>query len=538
MNTSIGLGDVVAAVTAGDMTAAEAVAAVSPASVEAALHAQFDATGTAVAAGIGASPGAAVGQVYFDVDSCLDAGDRGELVILAAAETSPADEIAMRLAEGIITTKGGTASHAAVVARGWGIPAVCGVDAITFRDGAMHIAAGDGSSIRIEAGDTLSLDGATGEIFVGDLGAGGGGGSDALDTLLGWADEIRAGRVGVRANADSGADAQTARGLGAEGIGLCRTEHMFLGERLPLVQNAILAANEQAAAEALDALGDMQRRDFVELLEAMDGLPVTIRLLDPPLHEFLPDATELAVAEATGQLDPASAMMAAAVHQWSEQNPMLGTRGVRLAIVRDGLYRMQVKSLLEAVAERQAAGGSPIVGIMIPLVSDVAEFDMVKGWIEDELAAIELADNVEILIGTMIETPRAAITADQIAASADFFSFGTNDLTQLTWGFSRDDVEARVITRYQDLGLLTANPFEQLDRVGVGAIVRDAIIEARAAKPALEVGVCGEHGGDPSSIEFFVGAGVDYVSCSPYRVPIARLALAQALLATAASGPN
>ena len=516
--------DAVAAVAAGTLTKYDAVMAVSSTAVEAALHAQFDGGGTAVATGIGASPGAAVGQVYFDVDGCLDGADRGELVILAAAETSPADEIAMRMAEGIITAKGGTASHAAVVARGWGIPAVCGADMLTFSDGFMHI--GDET---VAAGDMISIDGTTGEIFLGDLGADGGGGSDGLDTLLGWADEIRSNKVGIRANADSAADAAQARTLGAEGIGLCRTEHMFLGERLPLVQNVILAANDQAAASALEALGAMQRTDFVELLHAMDGLPVTIRLLDPPLHEFLPNATELAVAEAMGTLDANDAIMAAAVHQWSEQNPMLGTRGVRLAIVSDGLYRMQVKSLLQAIAVRVAAGGTPLVGIMIPLVSDVAELAMVKGWIAEEVAAVDPGTLGEILVGTMIETPRAAVTAAQIAPIAEFFSFGTNDLTQLTWGFSRDDVEARVIGRYQELGLLDANPFERLDRIGVGSLVASAIESGRRSNPDLEIGVCGEHGGDPSSIEFFVAAGVDYVSCSPYRVPVARLALAQAI---------
>jgi len=521
--------EAVAAVAAGALAERDAVLAVSPADVEAALHAQFDAGGTAIATGIGASPGAAVGQVYFDVEGCLDGADRGELVILAADETSPADEIAMRLAEGIVTAKGGTASHAAVVARGWGIPAVCGADMLTFADGVISVAKAGGGTETIKPGDTISIDGATGEIFLGDLGAGGGGGSDALDQLLSWADAVRGDTVGIRANADSGADAAQARTLGAEGIGLCRTEHMFLGERLPLVQNVILAANDEAALSALEALGDMQRLDFIDLLEAMDGLPVTIRLLDPPLHEFLPDATELAVAEAMGTLDANDTIMAAAVHQWSEQNPMLGTRGVRLAIVRDGLYRMQVTSLLAAVAERKLAGGTPIVGIMIPLVSDVAELSMVKGWIVDELAKVDPDRLGEIAIGTMIETPRAALTASAIAPVAEFFSFGTNDLTQLTWGFSRDDVEARVITRYQDLGLLDANPFERLDRDGVGALVKRAIADGRGANPDLEVGVCGEHGGDPSSIEFFVGVGVDYVSCSPYRVPVARLALAQAI---------
>ncbi len=520
-----GIHELVAAVNAGEMSAVEAVMAASTTEVEAALHAQFDSAGTSVATGIGASPGAAVGQVYFDVDGCLDAGDRGELVILAAGETSPADEIAMRLAEGIITAKGGTASHAAVVARGWGIPAVCGANSLTFDDRGMHI----GDTL-VRAGDTISIDGSTGEIFLGDLGAAGGGGSEDLDTLLTWADDLRAGRVGVRSNADSGADAEQARKLGAEGIGLCRTEHMFLGDRLPLVQNVILAATDADATHALEQLGTMQRADFVELLTAMDGLPVTIRLLDPPLHEFLPDRVELAVADAKGELDDLGRNVADAVRTWSEQNPMLGTRGVRLAIVRDGLYRMQVKSLLAAVQERLAAGGNPLIGIMIPLVSDVAEFTMVRQWIDEEIMALVDASAFgELTVGTMIETPRSALTAGDIAVHAQFFSFGTNDLTQLTWGFSRDDVEARVISRYRELGILDDNPFEHLDPLGVGALVAMAIHAGRNVNPDLEIGICGEHGGDPRSIQFLVKAGVDYVSCSPYRVPVARLAVAQAL---------
>ena len=513
----------VGAVANGEMTPHDAVMSVTAADVETALHAQFAGAGSSIASGIGASPGAAVGRVYFDVDGCLDAADRGEPVLLCSEETSPADEIAMRMAEGIVTARGGTASHAAVVARGWGIPAVCGAAGITFSPAGMHI--GD---LVVAEGDTISIDGTSGEIFLGDMGAGGGGGSGALDTLLHWADEIRGDRVGVRANADSGADAARARELGAEGIGLCRTEHMFLGDRLPLVQNVILAGSDDEAAEALHQLGEMQRRDFVELLEAMDGMPTTIRLLDPPLHEFLPDRVELAVAAATGELDDEGGRLAEAVRVWSEANPMLGTRGVRLAIVRDGLYHMQVQALIAAAAERVDAGGAPDIEIMIPLISDVAELRMVREWIEEEMRDAH-HDLGHVTIGTMIETPRAAVTAAAVAGRADFFSFGTNDLTQLTWGFSRDDVEARVIASYMELGLLDANPFERLDRDGVGHLVASAIASGRSANPDLKIGVCGEHGGDPSSIEFFVEAGVDYVSCSPYRVPVARLALAQAV---------
>lgn len=520
-----GIDELVQAVTNGTMSPHDAVMAASPDDVEAALHAQLDAAGHALATGIGVSPGAAVGQVYFDLDSCLDAADRDERVILAAEETSPADEIAMRLAEGIVTAKGGTASHAAVVARGWGLPAVCGAEALVFSADGMHV--GD---VVVAAGDVISIDGSTGEIFVGDLGAGGGGGSESLDQLLLWADELRGDKIGVRANADSGADAAQARELGAQGIGLCRTEHMFLGDRLPLVQNVILAATDDQASEALTALGDMQRADFAAILQAMHGLPVTIRLLDPPLHEFLPDATELAIAHAKGELDDDGKRLAAAVRFWSEQNPMLGTRGVRLAIVRDGLYRMQVRALLQAAGEQSASGTRPEIGIMIPLISDVAELKLVREWIDAEIAAVSSdVDLGELTVGTMIETPRAAITASAVAEHAAFFSFGTNDLTQLTWGFSRDDVETRVIGRYRELGLLDANPFERLDQEGVGMLVASAIEAGRSVNPDLEIGVCGEHGGEPSSIHFFVAAGVDYVSCSPFRVPVARLAVAQAI---------
>jgi len=520
-----GIDSLVRSVAAGTMTEHEAVMAASTDDVEAALHAQFDEVGQALATGLGVSPGAAVGRVYFDLDSCLDAADRGEQVILAAEETSPADEIAMRLAEGIVTAKGGTASHAAVVARGWGLPAVCGAASLRFASDGMHV--GD---VLVEAGETISINGATGEIFLGDLGADGGGGSESLDQLLRWADEVRGDRVRVRANVDTGPDASQARELGAQGIGLCRTEHMFLGDRLPLVQNVILAANDAEAEDALHELGEMQRSDFADLLRAMDGLPVTIRLLDPPLHEFLPAEVDLAVAEALGDFDENDRLLAHAARLWHEQNPMLGTRGVRLAIVRDGLYRMQVQALLDAAAQQSATGTRPEIGIMIPLISDVAELRLVRDWIESEIAAVSADVDVgELTVGTMIETPRAALTASAVAQHAEFFSFGTNDLTQLTWGFSRDDVETRVIGRYRELGLLDANPFERLDQMGVGMLVASAIEAGRNVNPDLEIGVCGEHGGEPSSIHFFVAAGVDYVSCSPFRVPVARLALAQAI---------
>lgn len=518
----------VAAVEAGRLSKHEAVAAVPAAAVEEVLHASFDGGGAVAATtGIGVSPGAAAGQIYFTADAALDAADRGELVLLVMSETSPADEIGMRVSEGILTAKGGTASHAAVVARGWGIPAVCGCEGLVFEGD--HVQVGEH---QLAEGDTVSLDGSTGEVYVGDLGVASAGVPDELDVLLGWADEVSRGKVGVRANADSGPDAAQARSFGAEGIGLCRTEHMFLGDRLPAVQRMILAADEVAENEALEELAVLQRKDFVEVLEAMDGLPVTVRLLDPPLHEFLPDRVELARAEGAGTLDAEGQTLQTAVEEWAEQNPMLGTRGVRLAILREGLYRMQVRALAAAIGDRRRAGGKPDVGIMIPLVVTAPELALVRRWVEEELAQADVTSDV--LIGTMIETPRAALCAGSIARSADFFSFGTNDLTQLTFGFSRDDVEGRILGPYLEKGLLVANPFEQLDTSGVGALVAMGIAMGRASNTDLEVGVCGEHGGDPTSIAFLVEAGVDYVSCSPYRVPVARLAAAQAVLAQAA----
>jgi pyruvate,orthophosphate dikinase len=357
-----------------------------------------------------------------------------------------------------------------------------------------------------------------------------------FDVILGWADEARGDRLGVWANADNGPDAARARSFGAEGIGLCRTEHMFLGpDRLPVVQRAILADTPEDEQTALAELGRVQQADFEEILAAMDGLPVTVRLLDPPLHEFLPSIDEAVVAEAAdggAGLDPATRALYDAARAWREQNPMLGTRGVRLGIVRPGLYRMQVQALARAAVARVAAGGDPRVEIMIPLTVSAAELAFARGMVEEELAAVrsEVGSLPHIDIGTMVETPRAALRAGDIAPVADFFSFGTNDLTQMTFGFSRDDVEGRIIVPYLELGLLPRNPFETLDPDGVGELVRLGTERGRRANPKLQVGVCGEHGGDPESIDVFWSAGVDYVSCSPYRVPIARLAAAQAVL--------
>jgi pyruvate,orthophosphate dikinase len=355
--------------------------------------------------------------------------------------------------------------------------------------------------------------------------------------VLGWADEVRGDRLGIRANADTGADAAKARELGAAGIGLCRTEHMFLGEdRLPVVRAMILADTPDEEEAALARLLEVQRQDFVEVLAAMDGLPVTVRLLDPPLHEFLPDVEELALKEALSGLEEEEQELLAAARSWREANPMLGTRGVRLGVVKPGLYAMQVRALVEAAAVRVADGGTPVVEIMIPLTITREELALARSWVE---AAIEASDadtgGMAISIGTMVETPRAALRADELAEVSDFFSFGTNDLTQMTFGFSRDDVEGRIMGAYLEHGLLPRNPFETIDVPAVGELVRIAVERGRATRPDIKLGVCGEHGGDAESVAFFHEVGLDYVSCSPFRVPIARLAAAQAVLGREAS---
>jgi pyruvate,orthophosphate dikinase len=352
--------------------------------------------------------------------------------------------------------------------------------------------------------------------------------------VLDWADAVRKGKLAVRANADNGPDAKNARQFGAEGIGLCRTEHMFLGEdRLPIVRRMILADTASEETAALEALRVAQKADFEEILEAMDGLPVTVRLLDPPLHEFLPSTEELAVKEATVGLTDEETELYNAAKAWHEFNPMLGTRGVRLGVIKPGLYAMQVRALMEAAAERVKKGGNPIIEIMIPLTITQPELTLARQWCQDAIDAAQKAAKkpLEVTIGTMIETPRACLRADDIALEADFFSFGTNDLTQMTLGFSRDDVEGRMMEAYLEHGLLKRNPFETLDEHGVGELVKLAAQRGRKAKPGLKLGVCGEHGGDPESIDVFRQAGLDYVSCSPFRVPIARLACAQAVIA-------
>jgi pyruvate,orthophosphate dikinase len=402
---------------------------------------------------------------------------------------------------------------------------VCGADALEIGEHSFRV-----DDVTVSEGDVISIDGSTGEVALGSAHLAEVEVPAEFDLILSWADEIRADHLHVRANADTPDDAARAREYGAEGIGLARTEHMFLGERLPLVRRMILAADADEEEAALAELLEAQRADFVDILEVMDGLPVVVRLLDPPLHEFLPSVEELAVEEARGRLDDSLRELFAAARSWQEQNPMLGTRGVRLGILKGGLYKMQARAIAEAVVARRAAGGDPRVEILIPLVVTQAELALVRRWVATEVDAVLDDGREAVAIGTMIETPRAALRADDLAAEADFFSVGTNDLTQMTFGFSRDDIEGRLMPRYLDEGLLGRNPFETIDHRGVGELVRMAVDRGRSVKPDLEVGVCGEHGGDPESIAFFHRVGLDYVSCSPFRVPVARLAVAHAVL--------
>ncbi|MFM8648942.1 MAG: putative PEP-binding protein, partial [Actinomycetota bacterium] len=386
----------------------------------------------------------------------------------------------------------------------------------------------------------ISLDGTTGEVVLGEVKLSAAKPPKEFEVILKWADEVRKGKLAVRANADTGDDATNARKLGAEGIGLCRTEHMFLApDRLPVVRRMILAKSPAEEAAALEELRRVQKADFIDILKAMDGLPVTVRLLDPPLHEFLPRVDELEIKRAEHGLDAEEEKLLSVAKEWAEFNPMLGTRGVRLGVVKPGLYAMQVRALLEAAADRASKGGKPIVEVMIPLTVTREELALARSWVVEGIAEAtkkstkKSTKKPKVSIGTMIETPRAALRADELSEEADFFSFGTNDLTQMTFGFSRDDVESRMMPAYLEAGLLKRNPFETIDQNGVGELVRIASERGRKAKPGIKLGVCGEHGGDPESIDLFYRVGLDYVSCSPFRVPIARLAAAQAVIAAA-----
>ena len=505
------------------------------------MHPRFVNKKQAIAVGLAASPGAAVGKVYFSAGDAEKAVGRGEAVILVRGETSPDDVHGMMVAQGILTTRGGLVSHAAVVARGWGTPAIVGAEAVMI-DGKQFAV---GSTV-VREGDTISIDGSTGEVMLGSIEMAAAEPTKDFHTIVKWADEVRKGKMAVRANADNQQDAEMARQFGAEGIGLCRTEHMFLApDRLPVVRQMILAETPEEETIALEALREVQTTDFVALLRAMSGLPVTVRLLDPPLHEFLPRVGELEGKQALGELSAQEQKLLDAAHAWSEVNPMLGTRGVRLGVLKPGLYAMQVKALLTAADIVANEGFQPIIEIMIPLVTTKEELTLARSWVEEAIVQharlprttagnkagkVRKISRPKVTIGTMIETPRAALVANELAEVSDFFSFGTNDLTQMTFGFSRDDVESRLMPQYLAAGLLKRNPFESIDAVGVGELVRMAAKRGRKTKRSLKLGVCGEHGGDPDSIAMFYAAGLDYVSCSPYRIPIARLACAQAII--------
>ncbi|MEU4689896.1 pyruvate, phosphate dikinase [Actinoplanes sp. NPDC023714] len=519
----------------GTITLDEALQRVTGEQLAQLMFPSFDLTAAPrpLTTGVPASPGAATGAVVFD--SAAAAAADGP-VVLVRRETNPDDLPGMIAAQAILTSRGGKTSHAAVVARGMGKTCVCGADELEIGTDSLTV-----NGQVIFEGDVVSVDGTSGHVYLGEvpvrpspvvrffegeLTAHDDPLLSAVQRLMIHAGHVA--RMGVHANADTAADAARARRFGATGIGLCRTEHMFLGERRVLVERLILGDHDDALAELLP----LQRADFTELLAAMDGLPVTIRLIDPPLHEFLPSLEELtarvARAEALGENPGHDGELLQAVRRMHEANPMLGLRGVRLGLVVPGLFAMQVRAIAEAAAARVAAGGDPRPEIMVPLVASVRELDFVRAESAAILATVEGAPPIRI--GTMIEVPRAALTAAEIASAADFFSFGTNDLTQMTWGFSRDDVEGAFFGRYLELGVFGASPFETLDVSGVGELVRIAVERGRRARPGLTAGVCGEHGGDPASVRFFAGAGLDYVSCSPYRVPVARLEAGRAAL--------
>ncbi|MFB3738922.1 MAG: putative PEP-binding protein, partial [Candidatus Velamenicoccus archaeovorus] len=509
----------------------------------------------AIAHGLNASPGAATGKVVFSADEAQRWAERGEKVILVRRETTPDDYHGMVASQGILTSAGGTNSHAAVVARGEGIPAVCGADQIKI-DLSSRAFSANGTIVK--EGEVVTIDGFTGNVFVGELPleesvlerarSGDRRAREekiwkAFERLMRHADERR--RLRVRANADTPDQSQNARDRGAEGIGLCRTEHMFLGsERVAAVQQMIFAESEREERAAYDKLQPLQREDFVGIFRAMDGLPVTVRLLDPPLHEFLPDLTtlsvEVALAEARGetgpQLDERKRTLRK-VRELREANPMLGLRGVRLGIVKPGLYAMQVRAIVEAACRVKQEGGDPKVEIMIPLVATRPELEQMRQELEPVAREVQEREGVQLghlEWGTMIEVPRAAVTAGEIAEVADFFSFGTNDLTQMGFGFSRDDI-GKFVGMYEERKLVPANPFVTIDRTGVGRLMRLAVDEGKAANPELHLGICGEHGGDPASVAFCHEVGLDYVSCSPFRVETARLAAGQAAVGEAES---
>lgn len=520
-----------------------AIGRVSAEQIDQLLHPSIDESTPQEVLGTGlpASPGAASGQVVFDADLAEELGRAGTKVILVRTETTPEDIHGIVMAQGILTSRGGMTSHAAVVARGMGKPCVCGCDDLAIDEASGTCRLGGQT---ISQGDILSIDGGSGRILKGEIKLVTPDMSEEFECLMKWADDVR--RLGVRANADTPDDAAKARSFGAEGIGLCRTEHMFMdADRLPVVQQMILASTKEERAEALERLLPMQRDDFYGILQAMDGFPVTIRLLDPPLHEFLPNMEELiakqAELKATLMYAPSEdakqalndvTVLLSKVRGLHEMNPMLGHRGCRLGLTMPEVYEMQTRAIFEATVALIQQGRNPRPEIMIPLVGHVEELRRMRELVERvgldvaQEAAVELA----VPIGTMIEVPRAALTADEIAPTADFFSFGTNDLTQTTFGYSRDDAEGKFLQWYVQENVLPQNPFASLDRDGVGQLVEIAGRKGRSRKVSLKLGVCGEHGGDPDSIAFFHNVGLNYVSCSPYRVPVARLSAAQAVL--------
>jgi pyruvate,orthophosphate dikinase len=535
----------------------EAILRVTGAQLGQLMFPQFEENSKAerIAKGMNASPGAAVGRAVFDSYTAVKWSRSGERVILIRRETNPDDLNGMIAAQGILTSRGGKTSHAAVVARGMGKTCVCGAEELDVDTKSRRMTAPGG--IVVEEGDLISIDGSSGAVYLGEvpvvaspvveyfegrLGVDSTKSDDlvkAVDRIMTWADQRR--RLYIRANADNAEDAARARRFGAQGIGLCRTEHMFLGERRSLVERLILAEDDSEREAVLAELLPMQRDDFVAIFTAMGGLPVTVRLLDPPLHEFLPDLTDLsvrvAVAEARGEQNEGDLRLLQAVHKLHEANPMLGLRGVRLGLVVPGLFIMQVRAIAEAAAQVAKAGGVARVEIMVPLVGAVQELEIIRDEAQAVLDEVKERTGADIraLIGTMIELPRAALTAGQIAEAAQFFSFGTNDLTQTTWGFSRDDVEGAFFSAYLDRGIFGVSPFETLDKDGVGRLVQIAAEEGRKARPELKLGVCGEHGGDPESVHFFHEVGLDYVSCSPFRVPVARLEAGRAAIASGGS---
>jgi pyruvate,orthophosphate dikinase len=511
---------------------------VRPEQIDQLLHPMIDPSAKyeVIATGLPASPGAAVGKVVFTAEHAEEMAALNKKVILVRAETSPEDIGGMDAAQGILTVRGGMTSHAAVVARGMGKPCVagCGVISIDIHEKVFTV-----NDLRIKEGDYVSIDGATGSVILGKVALVTPGVSEELKTLLSWADEVR--KMGVRTNADTPHDAAVARSFGAEGIGLCRTEHMFFGDdRIPVVREMILAEDEYTRKEALSKLLPMQREDFIGIFRTMEGYPVTIRLLDPPLHEFLPKHEELAekfrlieseaLASNAGELMILKTIMER-VESLTEINPMLGHRGCRLGITYPEIYEMQVQAIVEAACQLKAEGIDLVPEIMIPLVCHVNELKAAKKHVINVIEAVlaEKKVKMDYLVGTMIELPRAALTADQIAREAEFFSFGTNDLTQTTFGFSRDDA-GKFLPCYVADGILENDPFAVLDQEGVGQLVKIGIEKGRSTRPDLKIGICGEHGGEPSSVKFGYRAGLNYVSCSPFRVPIARLAAAQAVL--------